>query len=74
MESGEETFFPALHVGLEKKSAVSFWMENQTRNDKNTDFIPIADNSVPLYDRGYTLGLTSADVSSNVDGGVGEAL
>ncbi|KAK6646220.1 hypothetical protein PHAVU_L003037 [Phaseolus vulgaris] len=70
MESGEETFFPALHVGLEKTSAVSFWMENQTRNDKNTDFNPLADDSVPLYDRGYTLGLTSADGSSNVDGGL----
>lgn len=43
-------------------------MENQTRKDKNKDFIPLADNSVPLYDRGYTLGLTSADGSSNVDG------
>ncbi|KAG4969605.1 hypothetical protein JHK85_036026 [Glycine max] len=65
LESGEETFFPALHVGLEKTSAVSFWMENQTRKDKNKDFIPLADNSVPLYDRGYTLGLTSADGSIN---------
>ncbi|XP_022642725.1 uncharacterized protein LOC106775991 isoform X3 [Vigna radiata var. radiata] len=70
LESGEETFFPALHVGLEKTSAVSFWMENQTRNDKNTDFMPLADHSVPLYDRGYTLGLTSTDGSSNVDGGL----
>lgn len=43
-------------------------MENQTRNDKNTDFMPLADHSVPLYDRGYTLGLTSTDGSSNVDG------
>ncbi|XP_027357852.1 uncharacterized protein LOC113867079 isoform X2 [Abrus precatorius] len=71
LESGEETFFPALHVGLEKTSAVSFWMENETRNDKNKDFIPLDDNFVPLYDRGYTLGLTSsADGSSNVDGGL----
>ena len=46
----------------------SFWMENQTRNDKNKDFIPLADNTVPLYDCGYALGLTSADGSSNVDG------
>ncbi|RDX94546.1 Zinc finger CCHC domain-containing protein 8, partial [Mucuna pruriens] len=70
LESGEETFFPALHVGPEKTSAVSFWMENQTRNDKDKDFIPLADNSVPLYDRGYALGLTSAGGSSNVDGGL----
>ncbi|XP_061359757.1 uncharacterized protein LOC133303798 [Gastrolobium bilobum] len=70
LESGEETFFPALHVGLEKTSSVSFWMENQTRNDKNKDFIPLDGDSVPLYDRGYALGLTSADGSSNVDGGL----
>jgi len=68
MESGEETFFPALHVGLENTSAVSVWMENQTTNDKNTDFISLADHSVPLYDRGYTSGLTSAD---GVNGGLG---
>lgn len=46
----------------------SFWMENQTRNDKSKDIIPLDGNSVPLYDRGYALGLTSADGSSNVDG------
>ncbi|RYR32767.1 hypothetical protein Ahy_A10g047293 isoform B [Arachis hypogaea] len=68
LESGEETFFPALNVGLEKTSAVSFWMDKQTRNDKNKDFVPVDDNSVPLYDRGYALGLTSADGSSNLDG------
>ncbi|XP_057738298.1 uncharacterized protein LOC130955466 [Arachis stenosperma] len=70
LESGEETFFPALNVGLEKTSAVSFWMDKQTRNDKNKDFVPVDDNSVPLYDRGYALGLTSADGSSNLDGGL----
>ncbi|KAJ1397452.1 Zinc finger, CCHC-type [Sesbania bispinosa] len=70
LESGEETFFPALHVGHEKISAVSFWIENQARNDQNNDFIPLDDNSVPLYDRGYALGLTSADGSNNVDGGL----
>lgn len=42
-------------------------MENQTSIDKNKDFILDGD-SVPLYDRGYALGLTSADGSSNLDG------
>ncbi|XP_057445382.1 uncharacterized protein LOC130737584 isoform X2 [Lotus japonicus] len=69
LESGEKTFFPALCVGLEKTSSVSFWMENQTSIDKNKDFILDGD-SVPLYDRGYALGLTSADGSSNLDGGL----
>uniref|UniRef100_A0A2N9E3M7 CCHC-type domain-containing protein n=1 Tax=Fagus sylvatica TaxID=28930 RepID=A0A2N9E3M7_FAGSY len=70
LESGEEMFFPALHVGLEKKSAVSFWMDNQTGKQQNKEFIPLDGNSVPLYDRGYVLGLTSAEGSSNVEGGL----
>ncbi|KAI4352262.1 hypothetical protein L6164_006531 [Bauhinia variegata] len=71
LESGEETFFPALHVGLQSTSAVSFWMDNLTREEQNKEFIPLDGNSVPLYDRGYALGLTSADGStSNVEGGL----
>ncbi|XP_030952719.1 uncharacterized protein LOC115975839 isoform X2 [Quercus lobata] len=68
-ESGEEMFFPALHVGLEKTSAVSFWLDNQTGKQQDK-FIPLDCNSVPLYDRGYALGLTSAEGSSNVEGGL----
>ncbi|KAF1877527.1 hypothetical protein Lal_00040243 [Lupinus albus] len=68
LESGEETFFPALKVGHEETSAVPFWMDNQTINDQNKDFIPLNHNSVPLYDRGYALGLKSADGPSNLDG------
>ncbi|KAL5080424.1 hypothetical protein RYX36_008845 [Vicia faba] len=70
LESGEETFFPALCVGHESTSSVSFWMENQTMNGGNTDVSPIDDSSVPLYDRGYALGLISADVSNNADSGL----
>ncbi|KAK7266740.1 hypothetical protein RIF29_19392 [Crotalaria pallida] len=70
LESGEETFYPALKVGCEKTSSVPFWMDNQTINDINKDFVPLNDNSVPLYDRGYALGLTSAVGSSNLDGGL----
>jgi zinc finger CCHC domain-containing protein 8 len=36
-------------------------------NDRNKNVSPIDGNSVPLYDRGYALGLTSADDSNNVD-------
>lgn len=42
-------------------------MENQSMNDRNKDVSPIDGNSVPLYDRGYALGLTSADGSNNAD-------
>ncbi|XP_022715289.1 uncharacterized protein LOC111274701 isoform X2 [Durio zibethinus] len=69
-ESGEETYFPALCVGAEKPSAVSFWIDNQTRNPHDTEFIPLDSNIVPLYDRGYAMGLTSADGSSNLEGGL----
>ncbi|KAF7820013.1 Zinc finger CCHC domain-containing protein 8 [Senna tora] len=69
LEYGEDTFFPALHIGLEKTSAVSFWMDNQITKEQNKGFTPLDGNSVPLYDRGYALGLTSADGSSNVEGG-----
>ncbi|KAG6578511.1 hypothetical protein SDJN03_22959, partial [Cucurbita argyrosperma subsp. sororia] len=62
LESGEETFFPALCVGTKKTSAVTFWIDNQT-SEQPQNFVPIDDNSVPLYDRGFTLGLTSANDS-----------
>ena len=45
----------------------SFWMDNQTRKQQNQEFSPLDSNSVPLYDRGYALGLTSAEASSNVE-------
>ncbi|KAK8520150.1 hypothetical protein V6N12_004111 [Hibiscus sabdariffa] len=67
-ESGEETYFPALRVGAEKPSSVSFWIDNQTRNDHDVDFIALDSNIVPLYDRGFAMGLTSADASSNLEG------
>ncbi|KAM7516625.1 hypothetical protein LguiA_006208 [Lonicera macranthoides] len=71
LESGEKTYFPALHVGVDKPSAVSFWMDNQTRNPlSKEDFIPLDSSSVPLYDRGFSLGLTSADGLGNHGRGV----
>ncbi|KAM6549260.1 hypothetical protein CsatB_020936 [Cannabis sativa] len=70
LESGEETFFPALNVGLEKASSVSFWMDKQTRKEQNKEFVELDCNSVPLYDRGFALGLTSDDGINNIEGGV----
>ncbi|KAI3452128.1 hypothetical protein Pfo_008793 [Paulownia fortunei] len=70
LESGEETYFPALRVGLDKPSAVTFWVDNQTKVQSSKEFIPLDGTSVPLYDRGYSLALTSADASSSLDGGV----
>ncbi|KAF3443923.1 hypothetical protein FNV43_RR13613 [Rhamnella rubrinervis] len=70
LESGEETIFPALHVGLKKTSALSFWIDNQIKKPQNDEFIPLDGNFVPLYDRGFALGLTSGGASSNVEGGL----
>ncbi|KAF6160861.1 hypothetical protein GIB67_041915 [Kingdonia uniflora] len=71
LESGEDTYFPALHVfGQERASTVSFWMDNQTITEENERFIPLDGDSVPLYDRGFALGLTSVDGSINTDSGL----
>ncbi|XP_011099291.1 zinc finger CCHC domain-containing protein 8 [Sesamum indicum] len=70
LESGEETYFPALRVGLDKPSAVTFWVDNQTKIQSSKEFIPLDGTSVPLYDRGYSSALTSVDGSSGLDGGV----
>ncbi|KAL7245449.1 hypothetical protein ACSBR2_000726 [Camellia fascicularis] len=71
LESGEETYFPALHVGLDNPSAVSFWMDNQPMNQQNNkEFIPLDSKSVPLYDRGYSFGLTLTDGSNKLEGGL----
>ncbi|OVA05056.1 PSP [Macleaya cordata] len=68
--SGEETYFPALHVGLEKASTVSFWMDNETRKEQTEGIIRLDGDSAPLYDRGYSLGLTSLDGSTSVERGL----
>ncbi|XP_057967199.1 uncharacterized protein LOC131157228 [Malania oleifera] len=65
LESGDETYFPALHVGLSKSSAVSFWMDSQTTKQSNKNLISPDGDSVPLYDRGYALGLISEDAAGN---------
>lgn len=70
LESGEGTYYPALDVGLDKPSAVSFWLDGETRNLQSKEIIALDNNSIPLYDRGYSFGLTSTDGSMNVDGGL----
>jgi len=65
LESGEETYFPAIRVGLDNPSSVSFWMDNQTRDQRSAEFIALDNKTVPLYDRGYSLegGLEIGDAS-----------
>lgn len=70
IESGEETYYPALQVGTEKTTAVSFWIDSQTSNECDKEFTPVDGRTVPLYDRGFAFGLTSEDGSSNKEGGL----
>ncbi|KAL9239014.1 hypothetical protein vseg_013373 [Gypsophila vaccaria] len=67
-ETGEDIYFPALDIGTGENSAVTFWIENEIRKPGDKDFIPVEDASVPLYDRGFSLGSISADGLSNLEG------
>ncbi|KAG9146660.1 hypothetical protein Leryth_019687 [Lithospermum erythrorhizon] len=67
LESGEEMYFPALDVGCGKALAVPFWMDNQSKNPPNKEFVPLDGTSIPLYDRGFSLALTSDDGPSNLE-------
>ncbi|KAG7604212.1 putative transcription factor interactor and regulator CCHC(Zn) family [Arabidopsis thaliana] len=69
-ESGEETCFPAIRVGLQKTSSVSFWIDNQTGHKPLEDFVLVESSTTPLYDRKFAIGLNSADGSRNVEGGL----
>ncbi|XP_043715884.1 zinc finger CCHC domain-containing protein 8-like [Telopea speciosissima] len=70
LESGEETYFPAINVGAEKSSIVSFRIDNQARKQQRKEFMPLDGDTVPLYDRGYALLLTSTDGSTNLESGL----
>ncbi|MQL82833.1 hypothetical protein Taro_015303 [Colocasia esculenta] len=62
LEHGEETYFPALYVGRDKSATVSFRVDKRARKEES-DYID--SDLVPLYDRGYALGLTSSSRSTN---------
>ncbi|KAF8047968.1 hypothetical protein N665_2748s0001 [Sinapis alba] len=70
LESGEDTYFPALRVGLQKSSSVSFWFDCKTGQDSLKEFVPVESSTTPLYNRKFTLGLDSTVGSSNVEGGL----
>ncbi|KAL6526252.1 hypothetical protein OROMI_029892 [Orobanche minor] len=70
LESGEKTYYPALRVGSDKPSALTFWVDNEKKVQSSKEFKPLDDTSVPLYDRVFSLALTSRDASNSLDGGV----
>lgn len=59
VESGEETFFPALHVGSDKSSTVSFSMDVHVRKKQCKRPFSTDIDCSSLYDRGYAVGLAS---------------
>lgn len=59
LESGEETYFPALRVGSENSSAVSFSIDVQVRKRQRIESLPLNNGCSSLYDRGYAIGLAS---------------
>ncbi|KAI4375236.1 hypothetical protein MLD38_013131 [Melastoma candidum] len=70
VHSGEETFFPALQINVGKPFALSFWLDQQTARVENEEVVSFDAKTVPLYDRGYSLGLNTENHSSNLEGGL----
>ncbi|KAH9607048.1 hypothetical protein KSS87_013823 [Heliosperma pusillum] len=64
LESGEESYFPALHVGSDKLSTVSFSMDVHVSKRQRKESGLLSHDCSPLYDRGFAVGLaTDADTS-----------
>ncbi|CAA7408520.1 unnamed protein product [Spirodela intermedia] len=61
MEDGEQTYFPALRADPDKPSSVSFRVDKRARTDESGS---VDGDWVPLYDRGFTLGLSATDGSA----------
>ncbi|XP_047959582.1 zinc finger CCHC domain-containing protein 8 [Salvia hispanica] len=68
LESGEETYFPALRIGGDKPSSITFWVDSKTKMQSSTEFKQLDSASAPLYDREYSSALTSTDGASGLDG------
>lgn len=60
-----ETFLIFKYLPLFLMSCQPFWMDNQVKEKQSKGFISLDDNAIPLYDREYTLGLTSMDDLDN---------
>lgn len=63
LESGDQTFFPALNVSSEKSFTVSLIIDDQVRKKQKMEAV-LSCGSVPLYDREYSYALTSNDGST----------
>ncbi|KAL1807038.1 hypothetical protein ACET3Z_030106 [Daucus carota] len=66
LESGGETYYPALQCGTENTS-VSFLMETQAMKKQKIDCLSLKCDSVPLYDREYDFALKLTNGSNEED-------
>lgn len=67
LESGDETYFPALNVSLDKSYSISFYMDTQVKKKQKTEDFLLNKDSVPIYDRDFAFALTSDDGMANND-------
>ncbi|KAL4574580.1 hypothetical protein LXL04_021414 [Taraxacum kok-saghyz] len=68
LESGEETYLPALNVGSERSCIISVYMDNQVNKKRRTQDSQISNNSVPVYDRNFPLLMSNHDVANKESG------
>lgn len=71
LESGDEIYFPALHVGEGNTSMMTYWMDKpakQILKDQTTDYsLQGNETSIPYYDRACAAPLTIQDGSMNLE-------
>lgn len=68
LESGDEIYFPALHVGEGNTSMMTYWMDKPTKQilkEQTKDYsLQGKEASIPYYDRACTAPLTVQDGST----------
>ncbi|XP_074274679.1 uncharacterized protein LOC141598800 [Silene latifolia] len=68
-ESGEESYFPALHVGSDNLSTVSFSMDVHVSKKQRKESVLLNHGCSPLYDRGFAVGL-AIDAEASEEKGI----
>ncbi|XP_023762069.1 uncharacterized protein LOC111910465 [Lactuca sativa] len=64
LESGEETYLPALNVSSEKSCIISVYMDTQVNKKQKTENTDVNKDSIPVYDRNFPLLMSNDDVAT----------
>lgn len=64
LESGEETYLPALNVTSDKSCTIFVYMDNQVNKKQRTEDAEFTKLSAPVYDRNYGLLMTNDEVAN----------